>query len=697
MVLLSLALRVIPSFPLVFAGGTVNFQEGDAWYHVRTIHNLLAHFPWRSGLDPYALYPGGQAVPTAPLWDYAVALTAWVAGFGSPSPGLIDAIAAWLPALLGGALPVPLFFLTRRLFNERAAIFAAFWAAIGNSGFLWLTHLGLPDHHAAEGTLAVLVLVWMAFALDSAGARFRWLSGVALGLYLATRSAGIFVPAILAATVLVVPEAAVPTLAAVAVAAVLFLPANGVQWSSYTWLSLAVTAGVAASVWALHRWTARRQWPLSVRRALPLGAVAVTLALLVAIEPELWHSLWFEIRRVAGMTESSRVVGTVQEMQPAYLVGTSRGFVSLYQTLGFVWMAAVPALLWCMAEAFRKRRPALRLLSIWSAVMFVAAILEIRMVLYFFPVAAVLAGVTSAWLTSFGGLRMRRLLAAVAAVLVVAANLPWSLSSMVTDRGVPRDWSAALHWLRDHSPEPLPETDWYAYYPASGPAPRASYGVAMWWDYGYALEQVAHRIPMSNGTQAGAEDMARLFTETIPEAGVRWLRQTGARYVMVDSNTPFFLGGNESRFPQQVKMLGRNLGAYVQLLVQRTDQGARPIAVYLPTYYQTMGARLYLNDGKAVTGDGPWIFETVPTPTNNGGTVELIVSGHHYTDEADAARYLMQHPRGRFTVGCMDPGRSCVPVPAVDGLQLVYSSDPRPIVKGRAVRAVKIFEVVPGS
>ena len=78
-VAVALALRVLPAFHSVFAPGLVNFQEPDAWFHMRTVHNLLAHFPHRSGFDPYMFFPGGQTVPTGPVWDYIVAIPAWIA------------------------------------------------------------------------------------------------------------------------------------------------------------------------------------------------------------------------------------------------------------------------------------------------------------------------------------------------------------------------------------------------------------------------------------------------------------------------------------------------------------------------------------------------------------------------------------------------------------------------------------------
>ena len=45
----------------------ISFEEPDAWFHMRTIHNLLAHFPRRSGFDPFARYPGGAHVTTGPF------------------------------------------------------------------------------------------------------------------------------------------------------------------------------------------------------------------------------------------------------------------------------------------------------------------------------------------------------------------------------------------------------------------------------------------------------------------------------------------------------------------------------------------------------------------------------------------------------------------------------------------------------
>jgi asparagine N-glycosylation enzyme membrane subunit Stt3 len=696
-VAIAFALRVLPPYGVVFAHGIVNFQEPDAWFHVRTVHNLLAHFPHRSASDPYALFPGGQSIPTGPVWDYLLATPAWILGWGAPAPGLIDRVAAWMPAILGGLFPIPAFFLARRLFGHAAGAFAALWIAAGFGALLWLTHLGLADHHAAEGLFAFLALAWMSTAVDKGGMRFAWLSGIALGLFLGTRPAGIFVPATLACLAVVEPSAAPSVLRAAIAAAIVFLPASASLWTEYTWLSLAATGALAAAVLVLDRVALRRKWPLWIRRLAPFALAAAGLAMALVAMPHLLGSLWYEIRRVAGHEASSRIVSTVQEMQPIFRGGTKSGWPSIFEALGVVWIPAFPVLVWLL---WKPRRPAVRLLVLWTIVMALGTIMQVRMALYFLPVASVLAGISCAWLAHRVRPARRAAVAAALAGLVLAANLPWAIAQMHIDAGESADWLAAFAWLRDRTPEPFGDARAWSRYDAplknGSPQPAGAWGVAIWWDRSYAMEQLSHRIPMSNGTQAGADEMARLYTETIPEAAVSWLRRSGARYVVVDPQGPLFDGISRSRLPVQLRMLGRNLDTYIQTVVQRDDDGGtRTLDVYLPTYYQTLVARLYLADGEAVDGTGPWVFETAPTSGPKGKTVELVVSSRHFDSEAEAAGYLAQHTSSRLTVGCLNPGKSCVSLAAVKGLKRVFSSDPLPLEPGRRVRAVKIFEVMP--
>jgi dolichyl-diphosphooligosaccharide--protein glycosyltransferase len=689
----ALALRVLPAWHVVFGPHGVNFQEGDALYHLRTIHNLLAHFPRRSGFDPYALFPGGQNVPTGPLWDYLVASAAWILAAGGPSPQFIDAVAAWLPAILGALFPIPAYFLARRLFGAPAARFACLWMAVLSGGFLWQTHLGLADHHAAEGLLAFLTLAAVAAAAGETGTQraVRIAAGaLALGGFLATRPAGIFVPAILGCAALWEPLLAWPVLGAVLGAALVFVPVTGDQWSSYSWVSLAAAAAAAGVSLGWAKLPRVRRW---------FPAVCLVLAVALAAMAALWlgplHSLWFEIRRVAGFTTSSRIVSTVQEMQPIFRAGSRPGWVSVFQEAGVVWIPALPALLWVLWRALRTRNAVFRLFALWSVVTTAGTLIEARMVIYFAPIAAVLAGAACA--RAVEDVRLWAKAAVVA--IILAANVPAAVYLAGFDRSPNEDWRRALAWLRDNSPEPMADAGaWSRYYPRLPRRVKAhdlpGWGVAVWWDEGYAVEQIAHRAPMANGTQVGAIGLARFFIDTSAESAMERLRQWRARYVMVDPQMPLFARGNQSRFPLALHMLGRELDQYFRVLIQVTNSGPRAVPVYLPDYYRTMTARLYLADGAEVKGSGPWLFAMQPAPSGGqpgGGT---IVWARRFPSESAAGEYMSAHPLERFVLGCLDPGASCVDVPAVEGLRRVYSSDPLPISPKRTVRAVKIFEVI---
>jgi dolichyl-diphosphooligosaccharide--protein glycosyltransferase len=661
----SLCLRVVPAFSAVFTPSGVSFQETDAWFHVRTIHNLLAHFPLRSGFDPYMRFPGGGQIPTGPAWDYFVAAGAWVIGVGSPTPQLVDAVAAFLPAFLGALMVLPVFVLTRRLFGGIAGLFAALWIAVIPGTFLWLTHLGLADHHAAESFLALLVLVCLCEAMDTERRWFAIGAGLALGAYLCTRPNGVFVPASLGLAVLLAPAGARMLWPALGTAAMISFPAiGGPAW-------LALSAAAAASLAALLSWQ---------KRVLLTAAAA---AIAFAVRPYWFAFLLWQVRRYLFHWDST---ATVQELAPLLRShGTSAG-QSVYYQLGCSWILALPALLCVIALAARKRRPALTLFVVWSVVMAAGGFVQVRMVVYAAVVASILAGAACAWLA-----RENRTLAAGLAAVVLAVNLPLSLEQMGIDYGPSEDWRQALSWLRTNSPEPLGDpAAWFRRY-GTGTAfvyPPSAYGVAVHWEYGYWIESLARRIPSANATQAGAVDMASFFTSGDPPSALQSLRRLGARYVMVSPREPLFGASGPSDFPALLREAQRDPFDFYRVLAQDSGDASRPLVVYLPRYYRTMTARLYLSDGDAVAGKDAWLFETTIRDHR-----ETITWRQQFPSVGEANMFIAAHPDRRLLLACIDPGRSCVDLDAVTGLRSVFSSDPLPLSAERPVRAVKIFEV----
>jgi hypothetical protein len=310
---------------------------------------------------------------------------------------------------------------------------------------------------------------------------------------------------------------------------------------------------------------------------------------------------------------------------------------------------------------------------------------------------AVLAGFACAWATSFGAPRDRKIAAALAIVLIAVANVGTSLDQMRNDTGPTPDWVAALTWMRGHTPEPLDNGAWARYFPRrdfTGPVrlPPSTYGVGVWWDYGYWVEMLARRIPSSNGTQAGAPETGALFTETSPDAAVQSLRRQGVRYLVLDPSLPVFDLSGRSRFTAMVAWAGRQRSDYIRVLLAAAGGVLRPVVVYLPDYYRSLAVRLYLFDGKAVNPSGALVIavqhvESIEFP--------VIRWTRQFPSIEEARKFVADHPGEQLIAGSLNPIFSCVPLEPVDGVRLAFSSDPLPLSPTRVLHAVKVFEVAP--
>jgi len=88
-VLTAFLARTVFLWRAVFTGEGVNYQDSDAWYHMRLIENLTHNFPHRANVDPYLGAPAPTvAVPL--LFDLFVGAVVLVLGLGAPSPRTIE-------------------------------------------------------------------------------------------------------------------------------------------------------------------------------------------------------------------------------------------------------------------------------------------------------------------------------------------------------------------------------------------------------------------------------------------------------------------------------------------------------------------------------------------------------------------------------------------------------------------------------
>lgn len=647
---------MLPAWGNVFSPFGVRVQESDGWYHARSIQNLAAHYPWRSAFDSYALHPDGQRVVTGPFWDHLCALAAWLVGFGQPSLETVEIITAWMPALFGATLPWMAYLLASSLAGVGAGLWSAWWVAVLPGGMLWQTHLGLPDHHGAECLLALATLA----ALH----RGSWVwTGLALGCVLLNRPAAVFVPGTLALAVLFAPSLATLLLRAAALATVLVLPAWGTYQLQYSVLALCCLA-LAAAV-ATLRW---RWWIAGV------SGVALIVGLAI-----FWPDAIRMPLRYLNPSRA-RIESMVQELVPLFRIAPLPPSRILLSQFGSAWVLALPALVFVLWRS--AQREAWRTFALWSTVMMIGAFLQARMVTY----AALPIAMLAAFACHYAVRRARWL--ALPAVAALAFNVLPSIQQAAVDMGPSMDWMAALDWLKRNTPEPFGnQNTWLAL--QDKPFSSAGYGVGVWWDHGYWVQYLGRRVPTANGTQVNASEMARILLSGDGKVG----GPASLRYLMVDSSLCAFPNVPAHRFASMGILAGIDGGTFARKLHDRSLGESR--TVYLPGYYRTLVARLFLHDGKAHPGTGVSLWRV--GRRDRGG--EEILESLTFASEQLANEYIEQHPEGSFVLGCTDARVSCVPLEAVANASLVYSSAPTrdqatSILHPLNLHAVKVFEVL---
>jgi asparagine N-glycosylation enzyme membrane subunit Stt3 len=708
------AIRVVPPYHIVFTPLGVDFQEFDAWYHMRTVHNMMAHFPHRTGFDPYALFPGGQDIVTAPFWDWMIGWTAWLLGTGSPSAVLVDRVGALLPAVLGALFPLPVFWLAQTLFGRAAGLFAAWWVAWIPGGLLWLTHLGLADHHAAESFFALLTVACVVQATATVS-RSPWLTvaaGCSLGALLATRPAGAFLVLVLVLAAFLHPDRrlASVSLASTAIGALLFLPVTG-KWSDFAWLALGGGILALAGLLTLEALWRRLAWPRVTLPAALLALAAVLAAGIYFARPTLVYRVVFMAARMLGYTSEGNLRLTVDELKPLLQSGPSPWGALNFQ-YGTSWILAPPALIgivlvgrtpWSARDPLVAQvpsprwRPALTVFVLWSLVTLAGSLIQLRMVVYGAVSAAILCGLACAWVTRVPNVALRVALTAAAAGLIVVSNLPTGFFQMGTDLSPSLDWRMALVWLRERTPEPMGDSTVYlrAFPPRYGapfPYPPSAYSVVTTWDHGYWVMNLARRMPSANGTQQGAGVTARFFSDTVPSDAEITLRELGARYVIADPQLLAKGLTGQSEFPGILIWSGRPISQFIRVLFAE-DGGERNIVlVYMPDYYRSMAVRLARFDGRRTASHESWVFSTRQDPQPDGTMIDLVSSPKQFPSESAARAYMAEHPGESLLLGGLDGSKTCVDLEESSGLRQVFTS--REDHAEHAERAVKIFEAV---
>ena len=275
-------------------------------------------------------------------------------------------------------------------------------------------------------------------------------------------------------------------------------------------------------------------------------------------------------------------------------------------------------------------------------------------------------------------------------------------------RGVTDDWHDALNWMKENTPDPFEDPGYY-YAMYEEPAnwrgysyPESAYGVMSWWDYGYWITYVAHRIPNANPTQSNADWAGRFFTaqEIQPYANTV-LDRMRTRYIVIDyemvsrmmqRNGQYYPVG---KFYAMVEWANKSLYKYYEPYY--VQDGV--IWIFYPEYYQSMVCRLYLFAGKEWTpSNSTYAIAYEQRTAVDGNKYKVITDmangGQPFATYDEAEAFVQAHPD--YIIVGMNPFTSPVPLEELEHYRLVHKSPNTLFKQGDdTVSLVEVFEYTP--
>ncbi|MGD1120033.1 MAG: oligosaccharyl transferase, archaeosortase A system-associated [Dehalococcoidales bacterium] len=267
----------------------------------------------------------------------------------------------------------------------------------------------------------------------------------------------------------------------------------------------------------------------------------------------------------------------------------------------------------------------------------------------------------------------------------VAAQAPYAPSDA---------WQASLDWMKDNTPDPFGDSGaYYDLYTNTAPGgftyPATAYGVTSWWDYGYWITRIAHRLPTTNPSQPPVpiQKTANLFLSSDETTIQSLLKELGTAYVVSD----YYMV--TSKFWAIINWAGQSQNDYTAVYYIMNNNQLQPIQVYTPEYYQCLLVRLYNFNGQAVTDVSPLVITYVDKTDGQGHAYQQITDAEQASSYQAALDYIKNHPSDKTRIIGVNPFISPVPLDAVPDFNVAFSSSQ--IIQysdNTTVPEVKIFQ-----
>jgi oligosaccharyl transferase (archaeosortase A-associated) len=284
--------------------------------------------------------------------------------------------------------------------------------------------------------------------------------------------------------------------------------------------------------------------------------------------------------------------------------------------------------------------------------------------------------------------------AAAVFLLVFLPNIVKADQVAGTPQFSPSDaWLESLTWMKDNTPEPLGSPGAYdGLYNSSFVYPASAYGVTSWWDYGYWITRIAHRIPSANPSQEAGPIMkvASLFLSRDSTETENITAELKTRYLVADYPT------TTTKFWAIATWAGESPGKYLPTYYVQQGNSIAPAQAYSIEYYQTTIVRLYNFGGKAVTQVKPTVVTYTPKVDRNGASYRLATETKQFDSYQAAQDYVNQGGTANRAIVGTNAFISPIPLEAVPGFSLVHDSKQGVNTQGAgSIPEVRIFEYTP--
>ena len=221
-----------------------------------------------------------------------------------------------------------------------------------------------------------------------------------------------------------------------------------------------------------------------------------------------------------------------------------------------------------------------------------------------------------------------------------------------------------------------------------------------WWDYGYWITRIAHRLPNANPSQSpvATPKVACFFTSQDENSAQEIIQEMGTSYIIIDYEVAvvlFVRGTVIGKFFAVAMWAGSSYQEFFDIYYQPQENRLVPKLLYYPEYYRSLVVRLYTFDGKAVTPDSSIVISYQEKMGPAGKTYKEITSAEQFDSYEEAEAYLLSQKSANYKIVSDNPFISPVPLEALKHYKLIHGSDSyirQP--DGKTIPSVKIFEYI---